>query len=329
MRRVNARTTAQAAKPRAPAPGAAPGIAPAGSAPPTNAKRAAPKRAPADAAAGFVRQTCERLIAVHKWRTRLCAPWRVVAAAPPALRAAVIAAAAVGVFAVANLAFHVARKPTELFFPVSGAFNKTPSETWRQYAALFNEYSTAAITPDLLAALAQVESAGNPVARTYWRWRLSWNPFEIYRPASSAVGMYQVTDAVLADVRRYCIRNHAVVEEGAWYDLRSCWFNRFRSRAVPSNAVELTAVSLDRKVSDILSHRRHGPGKRSNMTANLQQKQDLAVIAHLCGAGPAAAFVRGGFKLSRGERCGDHDVAAYLGRVNAMKRQFRRLAAEN
>jgi len=34
---------------------------------------------------------------------------------------------------------------------------------------LFNEYSTATITPDLLAALAQVESAGNPVARTYWR----------------------------------------------------------------------------------------------------------------------------------------------------------------
>jgi hypothetical protein len=29
-----------------------------------------------------------------------------------------------------------------------------------------------------------------------------------------------------------------------------------------------------------------------------------------------------------GERCGDHLVAAYLTKVNAMKRQFARLAAD-
>ena len=29
------------------------------------------------------------------------------------------------------------------------------------------------MTPELLAALAQVEGSGNPVARTYWRW--SWS----------------------------------------------------------------------------------------------------------------------------------------------------------
>jgi hypothetical protein len=54
---------------------------------------------------------------------------------------------------------------------VSGALTKTPSETWRQYGPLFREHSTAVITPELLAALAQVEGVGNPVARTYWRWR--------------------------------------------------------------------------------------------------------------------------------------------------------------
>src|SRR5271157_1221676 len=63
-------------------------------------------------------------------------------------------------------------------------------------------------------------------------------------------------------------------------------------------------------------------------TASLQQTQDLAAIVHLCGAGPAAAFARSGFQPMPGERCGDHDVAVYLARVNAMKRQFRRLAAE-
>ena len=35
----------------------------------------------------------------------------------------------------------------------------------------------ATASPQLLAALAQVEGAGNPVATTYWRWRLTWNPF--------------------------------------------------------------------------------------------------------------------------------------------------------
>jgi hypothetical protein len=257
---------------------------------------------------------------LRQWRKSALAPWRLLNAMPSSLRAIVIAAAALGIFAATNIAYHVARKPTELFFALSGSQNKMPPETWRHYAPLFKEYSTAMITPDLLAALAQVESAGNPIARTYWRWRLTWKPFEIYRPASSAVGMFQLTDAILTDARHYCIRNHSVIEEGAWYDWRSCWFNRFRSRAVPSHAIELTAVSLDRKVTKILSRRRHGG-------ATLQQKQDLAVIAHLCGAGPGASFARSGFQLGRGERCGDHDVAAYLARVNMMKRQFRDLAA--
>jgi hypothetical protein len=31
--------------------------------------------------------------------------------------------------------------------------------------------------------------------------------------------------------------------------------------------------------------------------------------------------------VAPGERCGDHDVGSYLARVNAMKREFLRLAA--
>ena len=77
---------------------------------------------------------------------------------------------------------------------MSGTLNKTPAGTWRQYAPLFLKYSTGVITPELLAALAQVEASGNPVARTYWRWAWKPEPFDVYRPASSAVGMYQITD---------------------------------------------------------------------------------------------------------------------------------------
>ena len=259
---------------------------------------------------------------LRRWRKRALWARRRLKAAPRAGRIVFIAAAILAVFSATNLAYQVMRKPTEMFFPVSGALNKVPAETWRQYASLFREYSTAAITAELLAALAQVEGAGNPVARTYWRWRLTWHPFAIYQPASSAVGMYQMTDAAFAEARRYCIRQHTVVEEGNRDDWPSCWFNGLYTRVVPSHAVELTAVFLDRNVAAILA-------RLPNGTASPLQKQELATIIHLCGAGPAMAYARRGFHLSAaGERCGDHDVATYLAEVNAMKRQFLRLAAD-
>jgi hypothetical protein len=236
-------------------------------------------------------------------------------AVPKAIRALVIVAAVLTIFCATNLVYQVLRKPTEVFSPVSGEFNKTPIETWRRYAPLFREYSTAAISPELLASLAQVEGAGNPVARTYWRWRLTWNPFEIYQPASSSVGMYQMTDAAFAEARHYCIRHHAVVEDG-------CSLSGVESRLVPSRAIELTAVFLDRNLTGILAH-------RPNATASRQQKQELATIIHLCGAGLAKAFARRGFHLIGGERCGDQDVATYLAQINAMKREFLRFAADS
>jgi hypothetical protein len=216
----------------------------------------------------------------------------------------------------------VARKPAELFFPVSGSLGKPPPLTWQRYGPLFTEHATAVITPELLAALAQVEGSGNPVARTYWRWQFSWNPFELYRPASSAVGMFQITNGTFAEARRYCIHDHLVVEDGPWHDLRSCWFNALYTRVVPSHAVEMTAALLDRTVARTLD----GNGI---VTASRQQRQDLAAIIHLCGRGAGNSYVRRGFRLGVGERCGDHDVRRYLAAVNALKRQFARLAASD
>ncbi|HZB91202.1 MAG TPA: hypothetical protein VE397_07170 [Stellaceae bacterium] len=214
----------------------------------------------------------------------------------------------------ANILYQVVRKPTEIFYPARYALNKAPAETWRDYGPLFREYSTATITPELLAALAQVEGAGNPVAHTYWRWRLSWRPFEIYEPASSAAGMYQMTEAAFADARHYCIRHHIVIEQG-------CWPDGLYTRVVPSDAIELTAALLDRNVAAVLAGR--------PMNASVGQRQDLAAVIHLCGMRPAMAFARRGFRPARGERCGDHDLTGYLARVEAMKREFARLAAEN
>jgi hypothetical protein len=50
-------------------------------------------------------------------------------------------------------------------------------------------------------------------------------------------------------------------------------------------------------------------------------------VIHLCGPGPAASYVRHGFHLAPGERCGDQDIAVYVGRVSNFERQFRRLAS--
>jgi hypothetical protein len=228
-------------------------------------------------------------------------------AAPPWARYLLLACALLVAAAAANWLYQVARKPAELFFPVSGVLSKTPSQTWEAYGPLFRRHATASIPPELLAALAQVEGAGNPVARTYWRWRLTHEPFEIYRPASSAVGMYQITDGTFREAKRYCVRDHQVVEDGPWHDWRSCWFNWLYLRVIPGHAVEMTAALLDRRVAS--------------------QKQDLAAVIHLCGAAGGAAYAARGFRPAPEQRCGDHDLRRYLARVNAVKRLFAGLAA--
>ena len=246
--------------------------------------------------------------------------WRAYRRASGPMRTVIGVAVVVTVALVANWIYQVIRKPSELFFPVSGTLNKTPPETWRQYAPIFKKYATNVLTPDLLAAIAQVEGSGNPVVRTYWRWSWTSQPFRVYRPASSAVGMYQITDATFAQARRYCIRNHRVVEDGPWNAWQSCWFNSWYTRVVPAHAVELTSAYLDRSV--VLTLEKH----RMSAVA-LQHKQNLAAVIHLCGAGAGDMYARRGLRLIDGQRCGDHEVRVYLARINAMKDVFDRLAA--
>src|SRR5215831_7411378 len=138
--------------------------------------------------------------------------------APTSMQVIVVLVAALAVFLAINGIYQVFRKPTELFFPVSGTLFKTPAETWREYGPIFRKHATNVITPELLAALAQVEGSGNPVARTYWRWSWKLRPFEIYRPATSAVGMYQITDGTFEEARHYCIHDHVAVVDGPWSD---------------------------------------------------------------------------------------------------------------
>jgi hypothetical protein len=244
--------------------------------------------------------------------------WRAYRRGPPAARIMIALLAMFVLWLCLNWIFQVIRKPSELFFPVSGTLNKTPAETWQQYAPLFRKYATNVMTADLLAAIAQVEGSGNPVARTYWRWAWTSQPFEMYRPASSAVGMYQITDGTFVESRRYCVHDHMVVGDGPWNNWQSCWFNSLYARVLPGDAVELTSAYLDHSIASILERRRI-------TAATLEHKQTMAALIHLCGAGAGEDFARHNFRLAEGQRCGDQQVRAYLERVSAMKAVFDRL----
>ncbi len=219
--------------------------------------------------------------------------------------------AVLALVAALNWVIQAARKPSEALFAFD-SFVKSPAQTWAEYGDLFRGHATAAVPAELLAALAQAESAGNPAARTYWRWRLDWNPIEVYRPASRAVGMYQITDGRFAEAKRLCIHGNRAVDDGPWYNPRTCWFNAFYLRVVPGHAIEMTAAFLDRKVSSV--------------KGSLKEKQDLAAVIHLCGATAGEAFARRGFRALPGQRCGDHDLRAYLSRVDGFKREFAKLS---
>ncbi len=101
--------------------------------------------------------------------------------------------------------------------------------------------------------------------------------------------------------------------------VRSCWFNALYTRTIPSHAVELTSAYLDRNVALILQ-------RYPVQGASLQQKQRLAAMLHLCGAGAAREYARRGLRFAPGQRCGAHDAHAYVERVVGLQRQFAALA---
>ena len=244
--------------------------------------------------------------------------WRRAVQAPPLIKWPAVGALAIALFFALNWTYQVVRKPSELFFPISGSLHKMPAQTWSAYSDSFREHSTEIITPDFLAALAQVEAAGNPIARTYWRWSNSLNPFDVYRPASSAVGMYQFSDGTFAEAREYCIRDHQVVSDGPWDDADSCWVNWLYTRVLPSHSIELASAYLDVKVRQAL--RLHPVPDVS-----LEDKQELAAIIHLCGAGAGRQHARRGLAIPEGKHCGTHDLWRYLEKVRVQQKQFRKI----
>ncbi len=260
---------------------------------------------------GFVREG---------WRV-LRAVMRAVLASPPIVRAVVIPTLLLLLWLGVNWAYQTFHKPTEIFFPLDHSLNKQPGRDMEAIRIAFPRACDCghhtgvsrragagrgrgeSCGTDLLAMATDVESLGAGI-----------------QPASSAVGMYQITDGTFSEATRYCIHDHVVVEDGPWHDLQSCWFNSLYTRILPSHAIELTAALLDRQVTQTI-----GPQRIGKVT--LQRKQDLAAVIHLCGAGAGRAYAARGLRLTRNQRCGDHDVSDYLARINELKFEFAKPAA--
>jgi hypothetical protein len=209
---------------------------------------------------------------------------------------------------VINWFYHVVQNPSQVLSPLNGSFVKAPANTWNSYSESFIENSTTVLTPEFLAALAQAESGGNPVAQPYWRWDLSSNPFEIYAPASSSSGLFQLTEGTFQEAKKFCIHDNEVVRDGPWYNFSSCWFNALYSRLSASDSIEMTAARLQHLV-DRLGY--NGP---------VAQKQELAAMIHLCGFGKTQQYVKR--KIKKVGFCGDHHVGSYIRKIRLLERSF-------
>ena len=75
---------------------------------------------------------------------------RAVIAAHPLVSVPVLAALVIVGWLALNWLYHAIHKPTELFFPLDNAFEKSIADTWREYGPQFRAHATATITPELL-----------------------------------------------------------------------------------------------------------------------------------------------------------------------------------
>lgn len=218
----------------------------------------------------------------------------------------------IGGFLVINFAVQILRKPTEALGVVPTTA-KTPYQTWQSYREEFVSSSTLIITADFLAAIAQTESAGDPVAQPPWVFRWTTDLFKVYGPQSSAVGLMQITEGNYQEAKNYCIREGQVST--------SCWFNWVYARFLPSHSIEMAAAYMHVQVERLV-----GASKIS--TVPVENLQRLAAIVHLCGKNRAPEFLRSNYRITRAfAPCGTHDPATYLKKVATFKRQFARMLA--
>lgn len=219
-----------------------------------------------------------------------------------------------GVFAVTtNFLWQIYQKPAEVVALLGWSENKSHSETWSTYSDFFEQYSTRIITPHFLAALAQIESGGNPLATPQWKFRLTDRLSKIFSPQSSSVGLYQFTSGTFEKAKQYCIRNGEAQKA-------NCWLNTVYARIFPSHSIEVASAYLDTEVRRLM--------KKHKKRLNKNMAQNLAGVIHLCGSHKAEIYFKSGFDVRSLGKCGSHNPRTYLKRLRQSRRAFKRLSQD-
>lgn len=215
----------------------------------------------------------------------------------------------------ANTLVQVIRKPAEILNALGLSTTKTPYETWLSYSNDFKAHATNEMKPHFLAALAQTESSGNAAATPEWNLKWTDKLTKIFSPASSSVGLYQFTTGTYNRAKKLCIQDGAVVKEGPWHQLNSCWFNFLYLRTSASHSIEMASAYLTLAIQ--------------KMTKNIQNVSQsninrLAAVIHLCGEKKGEYFIKTNFNLNRLSHCGTHSVKNYVAKVERNLERFSR-----
>jgi hypothetical protein len=204
-----------------------------------------------------------------------------------------------------NAIYQIFLNPIHLFSFISKPFSKTPQQTWDAYSEIFQRQGDTRITPELLAAIAQVESAGNPLAAPPWQFSLSTDVAQLFAPASSAFGIMQITKGTFETMRKLA------KEEGRPTPVMT--------RLRVEDSVQLSAIHLRRSIQDLI-------GDRGWDKLDRRRSTHLASVIHLCGPEVGKRLIKLQYRTERLPRCGSHWPEVYSNRVWELRQYFEKNA---
>lgn len=208
-----------------------------------------------------------------------------------------------------NFAYQIYKNPLHALSFFSRPMNKTPRETWSVYADVFKAGSAGRLSPTLLAALAQVESRGNPLAAPEWRVQLTPDLSGVYAPASSAFGIMQITKGTFDLILKSCGKSG-----------ETCPNRDLATRMRARDSVNMVSGFILRSMEDIIT---------PSGVARLSEEKliKLAAVIHLCGPEVGRRLARNGYNVNALSRCGSHWPSVYANQVADMKNMFELISA--
>jgi hypothetical protein len=209
----------------------------------------------------------------------------------------------IALYFVVNFAVQLYRKPAEIFSFAAKIHYKTPEESWSAYHDYFVEAEKYGLRAELLAALAQAESSGSPWATPRWTFHWPREFFDLYRPQSSAVGLFQFTNGTYEKVRQACPAGSDRCVDLGWTP---------PTRLSAAESIERAAQNLHRELLLIAPK-------------NPKSWNELAPIIHLCGTGIARQVARHGMPANL--HCGPHNARAYVQEISALARRMEKVRA--